>query len=92
VVSPPLSLSFKFSDRLQSIGIPPMGKFHIDVDPTQMCFKNQWVTGTMVAGLADLDETLEFARRGLLHLKPTVVGLSQFNEAVQKLKRGEVAG
>jgi D-arabinose 1-dehydrogenase-like Zn-dependent alcohol dehydrogenase len=39
-----------------------------------------------------VDETLEFARRGLLRLEATVVGLSQFNEAVQKLRRGEVAG
>ena len=42
--------------------------------------------------MADVDETLDFAKRGKLRLKPTVVGLSQFNEAVQKLKRGEVAG
>jgi hypothetical protein len=29
---------------------------------------------------------------GLLRLEPTVVGLSQWNESVQKLKRGEVVG
>lgn len=29
---------------------------------------------------------------GKLRLEPTVVGLSGWNEAVQKLKRGEVAG
>ncbi|KAK5266338.1 hypothetical protein LTR96_008185 [Exophiala xenobiotica] len=68
--------------------------------------------------MADVDETLDFARRGKLHyplihipptdavvvksrltvregklhLEPTVVGLSKFNEAVQKLKNGQVAG
>jgi len=31
-------------------------------------------------------------REGKLHLEPTVVGLSKFNEAVQKLKNGQVAG
>jgi hypothetical protein len=29
---------------------------------------------------------------GLLKLEPTVVGLSKFNESVQKLRNGEVAG
>jgi propanol-preferring alcohol dehydrogenase len=29
---------------------------------------------------------------GLLRLEPTVVGLSKFNESVQKLRNGEVAG
>lgn len=30
--------------------------------------------------------------QGLLKLEPTVVGLSQFNESVQKLRNGQVAG
>lgn len=46
----------------------------------------------MVAGLAEIDETLDFAARGKLSLEPIVVGLSKFNEAVQKLKAGQVAG
>lgn len=29
---------------------------------------------------------------GKLHLEPTVVGLSKFNESVMKLKKGHVAG
>lgn len=29
---------------------------------------------------------------GKLKLEPTIVGVSQWNESVQKLKRGEVAG
>lgn len=74
------------------IGLPPAGQFHIDVDPTRMVFMNQGVRGTLVSPLSDIDEALDFARRGKLHLTPTVVGLSKWNEAVQKLKRGEVAG
>jgi alcohol dehydrogenase, propanol-preferring len=42
--------------------------------------------------LKEVDETLEFAARGKLSLEPTVVGLSKFNESVQKLKAGQVAG
>lgn len=30
--------------------------------------------------------------QGKLRLKPTVVGLSKFDESVQKLKNGQVAG
>lgn len=75
-----------------SIGLPPDGQFHIDVNPSQLAFKNQSIRGTLVSGLADVDETLDFARRGLLNLEPTVVGLSKFNESVMKLKAGQVAG
>ncbi|KAF1351416.1 alcohol dehydrogenase [Delphinella strobiligena] len=74
------------------IGLPPDGQFHIDVNPSQLAFKNQSIRGTLVSGMADVDETLDFARRGLLNLEPTVVGLSQFNESVMKLKAGQVAG
>jgi D-arabinose 1-dehydrogenase-like Zn-dependent alcohol dehydrogenase len=45
-----------------------------------------------VSSMADVDKTLDFANRGLLKPIYTVYGLSQFNEAMQKLKRGEVAG
>jgi propanol-preferring alcohol dehydrogenase len=82
----------------------------MDINPSALVFKNQSVKGTLVAGLGDVDETLDFARRGddnfttfrstgglkfylgLLKLEPTVVGLSKFNESVQKLRNGEVAG
>jgi propanol-preferring alcohol dehydrogenase len=67
------------------------------------------VKGTLASNLADISETLDFARRGRclcriwsvfhtdpgtgkLCLNPTVVGLSRWNEAIQKLKNGEVAG
>ena len=33
--------------------------------------------------MADVDEAPQFAIRGKLRLKPTVVGLSKFNEAYQ---------
>jgi len=78
--------------QLMCIGLPPVGKHHIDLDPTGLVFRNQSIKGTLVSSMAEVDETLDFARRGKLRLKPTVVGLSQFNEAVQKLKNGQVAG
>lgn len=47
-----------------SIGLPPAGKFHIDLDPTQLVFRNQSIQGTLVSSLKDIDETLDFAKRG----------------------------
>ncbi|KAK5464853.1 hypothetical protein LTS15_001416 [Exophiala xenobiotica] len=78
--------------KVMCIGIPPAGKYHLDLDPTALVFRGQQLRGTLVSSMADVDETLDFARRGKLHLEPTVVGLSKFNEAVQKLKNGQVAG
>ena len=36
--------------------------------------------------------TMVNLRLGKLRLEPTVVGMSKFNESVQKLKNGQVAG
>jgi alcohol dehydrogenase, propanol-preferring len=78
--------------EFSSIGLPPAGQFNMEVNPAQLAFKNQSVKGTLVAGLGDVDETLDFAKQGLLRLEATVVGLSKWNESVQKLRNGEVAG
>ncbi|KAH0848225.1 Alcohol dehydrogenase 1 [Fonsecaea pedrosoi] len=78
--------------QVMCIGIPPKGKYHIDLDASRLVFRNQSIKGTLVSSLADIDETLDFAKRGKLRLEPTVVGLSKFNESVQKLKNGQVAG
>lgn len=95
VQSYPSSISYlggRVGGKVMCIGLPPAGTQHIDVDPNQMCFKKQSVQGTLVSSMADVDETLKFAQRGLLKPIYTVYPLSKFNEAVQKLKRGEVAG
>ena len=63
----------RFSSRklnLCSIGLPPAGKHHIDVDPAQIAAKNQGIIGTIVSPLRDIDETLDFARRGEQYLAP----------------------
>jgi D-arabinose 1-dehydrogenase-like Zn-dependent alcohol dehydrogenase len=95
VQSYPSSISYlgsRVGGRVMCIGLPPVGKFHMDVDPGQMCFRKQSVTGTLVSSMADVDKTLDFAKRGLLKPIYTVYPLSQFNEVVQKLRRGEIAG
>lgn len=78
--------------KLMCIGLPPAGKYEMTVPPSSLIFRGQSIQGTLVSSLGDLDKTLEFAARGKLTLEPTVVGLSGWNDAVQKLKRGEIAG
>ncbi|KAL6252662.1 hypothetical protein RBB50_000381 [Rhinocladiella similis] len=95
VQSYPISLGYlgaRAGAQVMCIGLPPDGKYHVDLDPSSLIFRGQSIKGTLVSSMADVDETLEFARRGKLHLQPKVVGLSQFNESVQSLKRGQVAG
>jgi D-arabinose 1-dehydrogenase-like Zn-dependent alcohol dehydrogenase len=91
----PSSLTYlgsRVGGKVMCIGLPPAGTQHMDVDPNQMCFRKQTISGTLVSSMADVDKTLDFARRGLLKPIYTVYPLSQFNEAVQKLRRGEIAG
>lgn len=82
----------------------------MDVDPTELCLGNHSIKGTISATLAEIVETLDFAKRGehghpqrqivekltnfagKLRLEPNVVGLSKWNEAIQTLKHGQVAG
>ncbi|KIW65464.1 hypothetical protein PV04_07722 [Phialophora macrospora] len=95
VQSYPIALDYlgnRAGGQVMCIGLPPHGKYHIDLDPSKLVFRNQSIKGTLVSSLADIDETLDFAKRGKLRLEPTVVGLSKFNESVQKLKNGQVAG
>ncbi|KAH7024598.1 alcohol dehydrogenase [Microdochium trichocladiopsis] len=91
----PTSLSYigyRMGGVVMCIGMPPKDQHKINLFPTSIIVRGQSIKGTMVSSLADVDATLEFARRGKLKLEPTVVGLSKWDEAVQKLKRGEVAG
>ncbi|KEF62516.1 uncharacterized protein A1O9_00489 [Exophiala aquamarina CBS 119918] len=95
VQSYPVSLDYLGSRAggvIMCIGLPPKGKYHIDTDPTRLCLRNQSIKGTLSSSRIDIAKTLDFARRGKLHLEPTVVGMGKFNEAVQKLKNGQVAG
>ncbi|KIW89101.1 uncharacterized protein Z519_10586 [Cladophialophora bantiana CBS 173.52] len=80
--------------KLMCIGIGPPNRHTITLDPTASNFmlRNQSVTSTIVSSLGEIALALDFARRGKLHLDPEVVGVSQWNDSVQKLKNGQVAG
>lgn len=85
-------LGGRVGGKVMCIGLPPAGSYHLDIDPTQLCFKKQGIQGTLVSSMSDVDKTLDFAKRGLLKPIYTVFPMSKFNEAVQKLKNGQIAG
>ncbi|KAF1972305.1 alcohol dehydrogenase 1 [Bimuria novae-zelandiae CBS 107.79] len=85
-------LGGRIGGKVMCVGLPPAGKHHIDLDPLHMCFKKHSIQGTLVSPMCDVDKTLQFAQRGLLKPICTVYPLSQFNEVVQKLKNGQIAG
>ncbi|KXJ86107.1 chaperonin 10-like protein [Microdochium bolleyi] len=85
-------LGYRMGGVVMCIGLPPKDQYKINLSPTAIIVRGQSIKGSLVSSLADVDATLEFAKRGKLKLEPTIVGLSQWNESVQKLKRGEVAG
>ena len=57
-------LGIRAGAKVMCIGLPPAGKYHIDLDPTQLVFRNQSIQGTLVGSLKDIDETLDYAKRG----------------------------
>ena len=68
VQSYPQALSYlgtRAGGQIMCIGLPPAGKYHIDLDPTALIFRNQSLKGTLVSSMADVDETLDFAKRGM---------------------------
>lgn len=63
----PIALKYLGNRRggqVMCIGLPPTGEFHIDLDPTNLVFRNQSIKGTLVSSLGEIDETLAFAARG----------------------------
>lgn len=74
------------------IALPPAGLVNLGGDPNYYIFRNISVIGTLVGTMSDTAATLEYARRGLLKGIAEVRGLSRFDESVQALRRGEVAG
>ena len=61
-------LGTRAGGQLMCIGLPPSGKYHIDLDPTALVFRNQSIKGTLVSSMAEVDETLDFAKRGMLNI------------------------
>ena len=74
------------------IGLPPSGSMTIGADPCQYIFKNLTIKGTLVGSRSDTAMALDFARRGALRQICEVYPINRMPEAVEQLRKGEVAG
>lgn len=57
--------------------MPPKGQYKIDLFPTSIIQRGQSIKGTIVSSLADVDATLEFARRGAFLAQKTERHITQ---------------
>ena len=66
-------LGTRYNAKLMCIGLGSPGKYVITFDPTvsTLMHHNQWISGTAVSSMREIDEALQFAARGrpgFLHL------------------------
>ncbi|KAI9871323.1 MAG: hypothetical protein M1830_002723 [Pleopsidium flavum] len=78
--------------KVMCIGLPPAGSTTIGTDPSFFAFKNLTVSGTLVGSMKDTARALDYAKRGLLKPIYTVYPIDKLPEAVEKLRKGEIAG
>lgn len=74
------------------LSMPTSGKVIAGADPTTMCGMGLTVKGTMVGTLGDCAGALDLAARGLLRPRVTKFKMSEIPQAVDMLRRGEIAG
>ncbi|KAJ5549186.1 hypothetical protein N7513_006420 [Penicillium frequentans] len=77
---------------IMCIGIPTKGSMIFGVEPQDYIFKNLTIKGSLVGSRSDTVAALEFAKRGLLKQISEVYPINRLPEAVEKLRKGQVAG
>ena len=77
---------------IMCIGLAPAGTMTVGGDPNVFILKNLAVKGTLVGSRSDTAAALDFARRGQLKQICEVYPIDRLPEAVEKLRRGQVAG
>lgn len=85
-------LGDRVGGTIMCIALPPAGQVVLGTDPSFFVLKNVRVIGTLVGTMQDTAAALEYARRGLLKGISEVRGLSRWDESVQALRNGQVAG
>ncbi|CEL10372.1 Putative Alcohol dehydrogenase, class V [Aspergillus calidoustus] len=85
-------LGQRVGGAVMCIGIAPAGTMTIPVDPNLLLFRNTRIQGTLVGSRHDTARALDFARRGKLQQICEVYPIDRLPEAVDKLRRGQVAG
>ncbi|KAL2827375.1 chaperonin 10-like protein [Aspergillus cavernicola] len=74
------------------VGLAPKNSMTVGGDPNDLIFKNITIKGTLVGSRRDVAAALDFARRGQLKQICEVYPIDRLPEAVEKLRRGQVAG
>ncbi|KAL1959446.1 hypothetical protein VTO42DRAFT_1891 [Malbranchea cinnamomea] len=82
----------RIGSKVLCIGLPPSGSTMLGAEPAAFIFKNMAITGTLVGSMLDTERALDFAKRGLLKPIYEKWPIDKLPEAVEKLRRGEVAG
>ncbi|KAF2192520.1 GroES-like protein [Zopfia rhizophila CBS 207.26] len=82
----------RISGKAMCIGLPPTGTAVAGADPLLIIGKNLSISGTKVGSLLDTQRALEFAARGLLKPIYETYPLAKMPDAVEKLRKGNVAG
>jgi alcohol dehydrogenase, propanol-preferring len=82
----------RISAVIMCIGIPPAGTTVLGADPMWFIGKNRRITGTLVGTMEDTRKALDYAARGLLVQIAEVLPIDRMPEAVERLKKGQVAG
>jgi len=78
--------------RVMCIGLPPAHTVLLGADPSQYVLQNLTISGTVVGSMMDTEKALDLARRGKLRPIYEKWPIDKLVEALDKLKRGQVAG
>ena len=75
-----------------AVALPPAGQVNLGNEPSAFVFNNIHIIGSLVGTMQDTASALEYAARGLLKPIHEVRGISRFDESVQQLRKGQIAG
>jgi len=81
----------KIKEGLIIITAPP-GTQNLGADPLQYVMQNLTCKGTLVGSMKDASIALDYAKRGLLKQICEVWPIDKLPEAVEKLRKSQVAG
>ncbi|KAL4803072.1 chaperonin 10-like protein [Aspergillus unguis] len=74
------------------VGLAERNSVIVGGDPCDLIFRNITIKGTLVGSQRDVAAALDFAKRGLLRQMCEVYPVERLPEAVERLRRGQVAG
>lgn len=70
---------------MMCIGLPAAGTAVAGTDPLAIIFNKLTITGSLTGNMRDVDEALDFVRRGLVKPVVTVKPFSEFKESLAAL-------